>query len=53
MTVRLTEELKNDLEAAASDLGDSVNTFVVRALAGKAKGSKRTNRATFEGTIET
>ncbi len=53
ITVRLPEELKGELESAASDLGDSVNTFVVRALAGKTKGSKRSSRSTFEGTIET
>jgi 23S rRNA U2552 (ribose-2'-O)-methylase RlmE/FtsJ len=53
MTVRLPEELKDDLETAASDLGDSVNTFVVKALAGSAEALKRTSRSTFEGTIET
>ena len=53
ITVRLPEELKGDLEAAASDLGDSVNTFVVQALAGKAKARGTSNRTTFEGTIET
>lgn len=53
MTVRLSEELKGDLEAAAADLGDSMNTYVIRTLAGKAKGSKRSSRSTFEGTIET
>jgi hypothetical protein len=53
MTVRLPEDLKDDLEIAASDLGDSVNTFVVKALAGSAEALKRTSRSTFEGTIET
>lgn len=53
ITVRLPEELKDELEVAASDLGDSVNTFVVRALAGKAKRSKASSRSVFEGTIET
>jgi hypothetical protein len=53
MTVRLPEDLKDDLEIAASDLGDSVNTFVVKALAGAAEALKRTSRSTFEGTIET
>lgn len=53
MTVRLPEDLKTELESAASDLGDSVNTFVVRALAGKTKGVRRSTRSTFEGTIET
>ncbi len=53
ITVRLPEDLKDDLESAASDLGDSVNTFVVRALAGKAKESKAASRSIFEGTIKT
>lgn len=53
MTVRLPENLKDDIESAAQDLGDSVNTFVVRALAGTTRASKTSSRATFEGTIET
>jgi hypothetical protein len=53
MTVRLPEDLKDDLEAAASELGDSVNMFVVKALAGSAEALKRSSRSTFEGTIET
>jgi len=53
MTVRLPEDLKDDLEVAASELGDSVNMFVVKALAGSAKALKRSSRSTFEGTIET
>lgn len=53
LTVRLPEELKDDLDVAASDIGESVNTFVVRALAGKARRTKTSSRAVFEGTIET
>jgi hypothetical protein len=53
MTVRLPEDLKDDLEVAASELGDSVNTFVVKALAGSAEALKRSSRSTFKGTIET
>lgn len=53
ITVRLPEELKDDLEVAASELGDSVNTYVVKALAGSADALKRTSRSTFEGTIRT
>jgi len=53
MTVRLPEDLKDDLEVAASELGDSVNMFVVKALAGSAQALKRSSRSTFEGTIET
>lgn len=53
ITVRLPEELKEDLESAASGTGDSVNTFVVRALTGKTKASKVSSRSVFEGVIET
>ncbi len=53
MTVRLPEDLKDDIEIAASELGDSVNTFVVRVLTGSANALKRSSRSTFKGTIET
>ncbi len=53
ITVRLPEELKGDLEEAASDIGDSVNTFVIRALAGRTKARRHSSRSTFEGRIET
>lgn len=53
MTVRLPEELKDELELAAQGMGDSVNTFVVRALSGTTRAGKRSSRATFKGTIET
>jgi hypothetical protein len=53
ITVRLPEDLKEDLESAASDTGDSVNTFVVRTLAGRAKASKVPSKSLFKGLIET
>ena len=53
ITVRLPEDLKGDLENAASDTGDSVNTFVVKAIAGKTKARTKRSRTRFEGTIET
>jgi hypothetical protein len=53
ITVRLPEDLKEELEAAANDMGDSMNTFVIRALAGTTRAERRSNRATFKGTIET
>ncbi len=53
LTVRLPEELKGDLEEAAAALGDSMNTFVVKALSGQTKVTRRMSRSTFEGTIET
>lgn len=40
LTVRLPEELKGDLEEAAAALGDSMNTFVVKALSGQMKVTK-------------
>lgn len=53
MTVRLPENLKEDIESAAQDLGDSVNTFVVRALSSTTRAGRHSSRATFKGTIET
>lgn len=53
ITVRLPDELKDEIEIAAGDLGDSVNTFVVRALSATARAGKRSSRTTFQGTIET
>ena len=53
ITVRLPEDLKGDLENAASDTGDSVNTFVVKAIARKTKARSRRSRTTFKGMIET
>ena len=40
LTVRLPEELKLMLEAAALDTGQSVNTYVVNALSAKARHVK-------------
>jgi len=53
ITVRLPETLKEDIETAAQDLGDSVNTFVVRALASTTRAGHNSSRATFKGTIDT
>lgn len=51
LTVRLPSELKRHLEEAAGELGDSVNTFVVKALTTKAKAASTATR--FKGTITT
>jgi len=51
LTVRLPAELKQHLELAANELGDSVNTYVVKTLTTKAKASGSTTR--FRGTIST
>lgn len=53
ITVRLSEDLKGDLEEAASGTGDSVNTFVIKAIAGKTKSRSRRSRTTFDGSFET
>ncbi len=51
ITLRLSEKLKAVLEDAADDSGDSMNAFVVRALASKARESGAGRR--YTGTIET
>lgn len=51
MTLRLSEQLKGVLEDAAGEMGESVNTFVVKALTTKAK--ERGVGRRFTGTIET
>jgi hypothetical protein len=50
LTVRLPETLKDDLERAASSAGDSINSYVIKALAseGRKRGRKR-----IQGTFET
>lgn len=53
ITVRLPEDLKEVIESAAQELGDSVNTFVVRALSSSTRAGRNSNRATFKGTIDT
>lgn len=52
LTVRLPSDLKEHLEVAAGEMGDSVNTYVVKTL------TERTNRSgrrpgRFSGTITT
>ena len=50
ITLRLSEQLKGVLEDAAGEAGESVNTFVVKALTGKAK--ERGSGRRYSGTIE-
>ncbi len=52
LTVRLPENLKLLLEDAAVDVGDSVNSYVVNALASKAKPSKRDRGNRIRTTID-
>ena len=51
ITLRLSEKLKGVLEDAAGEAGESVNTFVVKTLSGKAK--ERVAGRRYSGTIET
>jgi hypothetical protein len=51
MTVRLPPRLKSELELAARSAGDSINAYVIRALAAKGAGAKPGKRVT--GTFET
>lgn len=48
ITVRLPGYLKELIADAASDAGDSVNSFVVEALRGKAQPRGTRHRSTFE-----
>ncbi|MDJ0960787.1 MAG: toxin-antitoxin system HicB family antitoxin [Acidimicrobiia bacterium] len=50
LTVRLPEALKAELEAAADDVGDSVNAYVIKSLS--SQGRKR-SRKRIQGTFET
>lgn len=51
ITLRLSEKLKGVLEDAADESGDSMNTFVVKTLATKAKERGAGRR--YSGTIQT
>ena len=51
ITLRLSEQLKGVLEDAAGEAGESVNTFVVKTLTGRAK--ERGSGRRYSGTIET
>jgi hypothetical protein len=46
LTVRLPSNLKAELEDAAGDAGDSINTYVIKALASKAGSKKARHRIT-------
>ena len=49
ITVRLPEALKEELEAAADSAGDSVNSYVIKALSTQGRrGGGRRIRETFE-----
>lgn len=48
ITLRLPDSIKDIVERAASDSGDSVNAWVVKTLAGRASGSKSHRRRVSE-----
>ncbi len=50
LTVRLPESLKEELEAAANDVGDSVNAYVIKSLSSQ---GRRRSRKRIQGTFET
>lgn len=52
LTVRLPNELKQHLEVAAGEMGDSINTYVVKTLTERTKRSTR-RQGRFSGTINT
>ena len=52
LTVRLPDILKAELEEAAGDTGDSVNTYVIKTLSSKAGRKHRSKRRVTE-TFET
>jgi ribosomal protein L12E/L44/L45/RPP1/RPP2 len=51
ITLRLSENLKKVLEDAAMEAGESVNTFVVKTLKGRA--NERGSGRRYSGRIET
>lgn len=53
LTLRLPTSLKLELEKAAGDVGDSVNTHVVETLAKALRQHRRVSGRRVSGTIET
>jgi len=53
ITLRLPPTLKERVEVAADDLGESVNSWLVRTLASKASERSRRSNRRITGTIET
>jgi predicted HicB family RNase H-like nuclease len=51
LTLRLPASLKGLIEESASESGDSVNSFVVKTLAGRA-GQRRGRGQRIQGTVE-
>ncbi len=53
ITLRLPPTLKERVEVAAEDVGESVNSWLVKALAAQAKERDRRGGRRISGTIET
>lgn len=53
ITLRLPQSLKEDIESAAADRGESVNSYLVRTLAADARSAQRRAGRSFRGTIRT
>ncbi len=53
ITLRLPPSLKEIVESAADEKGESVNTWLVKALSSKAQTSKKVPGRRITGTIET
>ncbi len=53
LTLRLPGALKGLLEEAASESGDSINSYVVKALASRAAAARSKVGTQFRGVIET
>ncbi len=53
LTVRLPEKLKSVLEDAASEAGDSVNSYVIRSLSTSTAGERARIGRRLKGTLHT
>jgi hypothetical protein len=53
LTLRLPPRLKEMIEQAADERGESLNTWMVRTISTKAGGSRRRAGRSVEGTMET
>jgi hypothetical protein len=52
ITLRLPDSIKDIVERAASDSGDSVNAWVVKTLAGRASSGSRSSRRRVSETFD-
>jgi len=52
ITLRLPDSIKNVIEHAASDSGDSVNAWVLKTLAGRASSGSKSSRRRVSETFD-